>query len=54
MLAAHVHYAQMEPLWTRLMVEMEEGINAKQDKLQADWAKTDADRENGGPTCESL
>jgi Skp family chaperone for outer membrane proteins len=45
MLATHAHYAQMEPLWTRLRAEMEEDIKARQDKLHADWAKMDADRE---------
>jgi hypothetical protein len=36
MLAAHAHYAQVEPLWTHLQAKMEEDITARQDKLCAD------------------
>jgi hypothetical protein len=44
MLAAHVHYAQVEPLWTCLRARMEEDIKARQDKLDTDNAKRDADQ----------
>jgi alkylhydroperoxidase/carboxymuconolactone decarboxylase family protein YurZ len=42
MLATYAHYAQVEALWNHLRAKMEEDIKAKQDKLCADWAKTDA------------
>jgi Skp family chaperone for outer membrane proteins len=42
---APAHYAKLESLWTRLRPEMEEDMKAKQDKLAADTAKMDADRE---------
>jgi hypothetical protein len=45
MLAVNAHYTQMEPLWARLWAKMEEDIKASQDKLDANWAKIDADRE---------
>jgi hypothetical protein len=43
MLAANTHYTQMEPLWTCLVAEMEEDIKAREDKLDADNAKRDAE-----------
>jgi hypothetical protein len=39
MLVAHARYAQMEPLWPHLLAEMEEGIQIRQDKLDADRQK---------------
>jgi hypothetical protein len=43
MLAAHFHYAQMEPLRTCLWAEMGDNINPGQDKLHADRGERKAD-----------
>jgi hypothetical protein len=48
-LAANTHHAQVEPLWTRLRIEMEEDIKARQDKLDPDNANREAYR-NKKPT----
>jgi hypothetical protein len=51
MLGLHTHYAQV---CTRLRAEIEEDIKAKQDKLHADWAKIDADREKVAESLEDI
>jgi hypothetical protein len=31
------HYAKMKPLWTRLQVEWEEDMKARQEQSDAEW-----------------
>jgi hypothetical protein len=48
------HYAKMEPLWIRLRAEREKDMKAKQDKLHADWAKTDTDQDKRRATMKAV
>jgi muramidase (phage lysozyme) len=42
---AQAHYEKLDPLWTRLRTESKQYMKAKEDKLHADWAKFDAEKE---------
>jgi hypothetical protein len=54
MLVVHAPYTKVETLWTCLQTKMEEDLKARQDKLDSNNAKTDANREKKEGRHESL